>query len=211
MNLFKNHTPYKGKTYLKIERSYPHYSSGKHKLNKFYFKVFGLNVSSRITIERDEYNNYVTDPIKKDLIEIFTGGHIDGDTFVSKDGSFVGDVFRAWWYYQNHFKVDDEYPHGVASVWDETYSFITGYYGYTHRGGQTFKVGDRLFDQKYEPIEEDYEEWQWAGWELDFEKRKSEWSEGIADIIPFTMRGYKTIENLAEAKEAARNLSNYLS
>ena len=58
-------------------------------------------------------------------------------------------------------------------------------------------------------MEEHYEEWQWAGWELDFEK--SEYSESIEEVIPFTMRGSKTIENLVEAKEAARNLSNYLS
>lgn len=211
MNLFKNHTPYKGKTYLKIERSNPHYSSGNHKLNKFYFKLFGLNVSSRIKPERDSNFCYVTDPQKKNLIEAFTGGFIQGDTFVDRNGNFIGDIVRAWWYYQNHFKVDSEYPHGVAEVWNEDYTILKGYYGYTHRGGQTFVVGDRLFDEHYEPVEEHYEEWQWAGWELDFEKRKSEWLENISEIIPFTMRGSKTIENLAEAKEAARNLSNYLS
>ena len=51
---------------------------------------------------------------------------------------------------------------------------LIGYHGYTHRGGTTFKIGDRLFDANYKPKEDNYEEWEWAGWKNKYDKSFNE-------------------------------------
>jgi hypothetical protein len=116
-------------------------------------------------------------------------------------------------------KVCDQYPHGVAERYDDEDNLI-GYHGYSHRGGQTFKIGDRLFDASYKPKEEDYEEWEWAGWQLKFEESHSKgddldkkWmdKEGIGYVIPFNKRGSKVIDNFEECLQAAINMSKDLS
>jgi hypothetical protein len=98
--------------------------------------------------------------------------------------------------------------------------FISGYHGYTHRGGQTFKIGDRLFDPSYKPKEEDYEEWEWIGWEYKYlelygksDKLDKKWmrESGIGYVIPYTKRGSKVIETWDEALQAAINMSKDLS
>jgi hypothetical protein len=63
-------------------------------------------------------------------------------------------------------KVCNDYPHGVAEVYEG--QTLIGYYGYTHRGGSMFKIGDRLFDESYVPKEDDYEEWEWEGYKQKF-------------------------------------------
>jgi hypothetical protein len=165
------------------------------------------------------------------LINKYTGGiikdHTFGDnnehslpnSFLSKDGTYIGDIDRGWWYYKNNMKVCDQYPHGVAERYDDEDNLI-GYHGYSHRGGQTFKLGDRLFDASYKPKEEDYEEWEWAGWQLKFEESHSKgddldkkWmdKEGIGYVIPFNKRGSKVIDNFEECLQAAINMSKDLS
>jgi hypothetical protein len=83
-----------------------------------------------------------------------------------------------------------------------------------------FKIGDRLFDEKYEPKKGDYDEHQWDEWEKRFnELYESEdelgkkWmdADGISYVIPFKLRGSKIIETMEEAFDAAKNMSNYLS
>jgi hypothetical protein len=85
---------------------------------------------------------------------------------------------------------------------------------------QTFKIGDRLFDASYKPKEEDYEEWEWAGWKLKFEESYAKGDEldkrwmdnsGIGYVIPFKKRGKKLIENMEECLQAAINMSKDLS
>lgn len=148
-------------------------------------------------------------------------GELD-NYFMTNWGESIGDISTAWWYYKNHMKVYNKYPHGVAMVmknWKPgrpNYIDVSGYYGHSHRGGQTFKIGDRLFDETYIPVQEDYPEWQWAGYEQGMEN--SDWSyllesesPNIVDVIPFTMRGKKTIKNWKDVVQAAINLSKYLS
>ena len=95
-------------------------------------------------------------------IERLTGGKIGTHTFgpnnehtlensfLSPDGTYIGSMDEARWYVKNQMMVDEDYPHGVAGViTPETYGtenpVIEGMYGYTHRGGNMFKIGDRLF------------------------------------------------------------------
>jgi hypothetical protein len=170
-------------------------------------------------------------------IERLTGGkigtHIFGpnnehtleNSFLSPQGEYIGDFEHAQWYVKQGLMIDEKHPHGVAAViTKETYGtdipVIEGMYGYTHRGGQMFKIGDRLFDGKYKPKKEDYPQEEWEEYESRFnELYESEdelgkrWmdADGISYVIPFKLRGSKLIETMEDAFEAARNMSKYLS
>lgn len=193
---------------------------------------------------------------KTDRINAFTGGKIedyqvrdypaesqsDGllpNSFISKNGTYMGDYNRGWWYFKNQLLVCDDYPHGVAIQLHQpanklenldnymrdglvSADDIKGYYGYTHRGGCLFKIGDRLFEEKYDPNPEDYEKDQWNEWLAQQAKSiKKQVDEGysedeakmdspISDYIPFRMRGTRIIKTWDEAKKGAINLSKYL-
>jgi len=168
------------------------------------------------------------------------------NSFLTQDGDYIGDVKEGWRYYKNNLIVCREYPHGVAiklktyvldsnNKWknwikDPYENYVTeqmdndnivGYYGYTHRGGQTFKIGDRLFQEDYNPKQEDYTEKEWTEFEKKFQKALDnakddshrDWmeEEGISYIVPFRLRGPKAIETWEEAKQAAVNMSGHLS
>lgn len=145
------------------------------------------------------------------------------NSFLSQGNEYIGDFKQAKWYYEQKLKVYESYPHGVAIALDESGN-VEGYVGYTHRGASMFKIGDRLFDEKYEPKEEDYTHEQWNSYVCIYnetldkaEKEGDEWwandikTDGIARFISFKMRGNKTIENWKEAAQAAINLSKHLS
>jgi hypothetical protein len=151
--------------------------------------------------------------------------HTLENSFLSPNGTYIGSINEARWYVKNQMIVDEDYPHGVAAViTPETYGtdnpVIEGMYGYTHRGGNMFKIGDRLFDDEYEPKKEDYNEEQWNEWETRFNElyetedelgRRWMDADGISHVIPFKLRGSKLIETMEEAFLAAKNMSNYLS
>jgi hypothetical protein len=166
------------------------------------------------------------------------------NSFLAQDGTYIGDIKEGWRYYKNNLIVCREYPRGVAiklktyapdnkvknSIKDSYENYVTeqiendnvvGYYGYTHRGGQIFKIGDRLFQEDYKSKKEDYPEKEWTEFEKKFQKsldnaeddldRKWMNESGISYVIPFKMRGPKVIETWEEAKQAAINMSKYLS
>jgi hypothetical protein len=258
MSIIKNQTPYVGKTYLKFEKM-PYYVSGGKggMLNKVHLNLGFTKLVSRIVPERN-LDGYIINPKKVELINRWTWGKIGthqvgedqseeftlSNSFLAKDGSYIGDVKEGWRYYTNNMIVCREYPHGVAivlntyapdnklknSIKDPYENYVTeqiendnvaGYYGYTHRGGQTFKIGDRFFQEDYEPVSEDYSKEEWKKFEIKFQKslanaeddleRKWMKESGISYVIPFKMRGPKVIETWEEAREAAINMSKYLS
>lgn len=254
MSIIKNQTPYVGKTYLKFEKM-PYYVSGGKggMLNKVHLNLGFTKLVSRIVPKRN-LDGYIINPKKVELINRWTWGKIGthqvgedqsvSNSFLAKDGSYIGDVKEGWRYYKNNLIVCREYPHGVAiklktyvpgnkvenSIKDPYENYVTeqiendnvaGYYGYTHRGGQTFKIGDRLFQEDYQPKQEDYPEKEWAKYENAFQKSLANaeddldrrWmnESGISYVIPFKMRGPKIIETWDEARQAAINMSKYLS
>jgi hypothetical protein len=170
-------------------------------------------------------------------IERLTGGKIGTHTFgpndehtlensfLSPNGDYIGDFNLGKWYIKNKLMIDEEYPNGVAAVIQEgTYGtenpIIEGMFGYTHRGGQLFKIGDRLFDEGHEPKKEDYTKDEWEIFESDFKRTYEEsdefekkWIEedGISYVIPFKKRGARIIETMEDAFQAAKNMSKYLS
>lgn len=171
------------------------------------------------------------------------GEHTLHNSFLTNKGEYIGDIETAWWYYQNKFYVFNDYPHGVAvklksyspkitltnSIEDLNENFITeqiendnveGFYGYTHRGGSLFKIGDRLFDEEYTPVESDYPKEEWDEYYEKYQKglKKSDefdkkfiYNDGIKSVIPFNRRGKKVISQWNEAWAAAINMSKYLS
>ena len=222
---------------LKFEK-HPHYTGGSSgKLNKIHLDLGFTKFVSRIIPKRN-MEGWMVDENKIKIINQHTNGvvgeHWVGDrnpkdeftlhnSFLTKSGKYIGDIETAWWYYKNNFVVCEDYPGGVAEkfIFDDSFRrVIVGYYGYTHRGGNLFQIGDRLFDESYNPIEGDYEEWEWAGYLDKYESRLNSaddfdrtWltDSGIACVIPYRMRGRKVIETLEEAKVAAINMSKSLS
>ncbi len=170
-------------------------------------------------------------------IERLTGGKIGTHTFgpknenvlensfLSPDGTYIGSIDEARWYVKQKLMIDEKYPRGVAAViLEETYGtdnpVIEGMFGYTHRGGNMFRIGDKLFDTNYKPKKEDYTDNEWEEFGKQYNDLYSEsddlekkWMEeaGMSYVIPFRLRGSKTIETMEEAFEAAKNMSNYLS
>ena len=150
-------------------------------------------------------------------IERLTGGKIGTHTFgpnnehtlensfLSPDGTYIGSIDEARWYVENEMVTNENHPRGVAAViTKDTYGtdnpIIEGMYGYTHRGGNLFRIGDRLFDEKYKPVKEDYPKDEWDKYETRFrELYESEdelgkkWmdADGISYVIPFKLRGKK--------------------
>jgi hypothetical protein len=243
--LIKNQTPYLGKIKLKFEKS-PWYSSGNNKLNKIHLNLGFTKLVSRIYVSRG-MDGFIPDPEKVELINRYTGGKI-GDhkfedewglenSFLAQDGTYLGNLSDGWRYYKNQMIVTQKKPNGVALVLDKGFfhmptvrngvvedyfsAFVKGYYGYSHRGGNTFRLGDRLFNPDYVPVESDYIKEEWDKYkklanESEIRNRKDGWlGDGeefeIASIIPFNRRGKETIKTWDQAEQAAINMSNYLS
>jgi hypothetical protein len=235
--MIKNNTPYIGKIKLKFEKD-PNYTGGNSVFNKIHLDHGFTKLVSRVLWGRDEHGDPLLDQEKVNIINQKTGGMI-GDYrvdnnpsddfllrnhFLTKDGKIlIGNARDAWWYVRNNMVVCDDYPYGVAEMYEETQdgNVIVGYYGYTHRGGQTFKIGDRVFEESYEPEQSDYSAEEWEGYIRDQEEGTAlEVQQGwikmgeiipIKTFIPFTKRGKVVIENFDQAKQAAINISKYLS
>jgi hypothetical protein len=160
---------------------------------------------------------------KKDIVYhgVLDNSFVYGNTY-------LGSVKEAWWYYKNRLVVCEKYPRGVAmkykkGAWhsnQELNKCLEGVYGFSHRGGCLFRIGDRLFDENYHPHVKDYTPEQWKVWHDKYRNRlknadefDTKWltEDGVAGFIPFNQRGKRVIETWEEAMEAAKNLSNYLS
>jgi hypothetical protein len=243
--MIKNRTPYLGKIYLKFEK-YPEYS-GRTFLNKIHLNLGFTKLVSRIRPNTVK-SGFEVDPKKIELINKLSGGKIediqlDGrigeeftlhNSFISHNGDYLGDVRDAWWYVQNRMIISNKYPRGVAikvkkeffkmglsdhPIQSYSEKFIEGIYGYSHRGGALFKIGDRIFDSEYYPQMEDYDLKEWKKYRKELEKKVNKEIDeygvispfSIRDWIPFNRRGKKIITNWDEAEEAAKKLSQYLS
>lgn len=160
---------------------------------------------------------------QKDIVYhgVLSNSFMYGDTY-------LGDIKTGWWYYKNRLVVCESNPKGVAikvkkGFWHgdgDYFDSVEGIYGFSHRGGGLFKIGDRLFEENYHPHVKDYTKEQWEKWHKQYRKRLSKadsidkkWlcEDGVRAFVPFNMRGSKTIETWDEAIQAAKNLSNHLS
>jgi hypothetical protein len=238
----ENQTPYLGKLKLKFER-HPHYSSGSNCLNKIHLDLGFTKLVSRLYYKWEKSTDEIgkaVDPKKVELIELYTDGkvgdhrfgpndeYILNNSFLGPNGEYIGSLNEGWWYFKNGMTVCEDYPKGVAIVWntsrfDKTVvsgvDGVKGYYGYSHRGGQLFKIGDRIFEEDYVPKKEDYPEDEWNKYMKKFAESyrtgddfDQEWLfiDGVKSVVPFNRRGSKTIRNWGDALTAAINMSKYL-
>jgi hypothetical protein len=241
-----NRTPYYGRLRFKFEKN-PHYTGGGNGvLNKIHLNLGFTKLVSRMIPYRND-NGWIVSTDCTKLITKFTGGKVGSHTFhdgkhtlynsfLANNGDYIGNIETGWWYYQNNLVVCEDYPSGVAIKLKENNYFrkhdvtyhdlllesdeILGYYGYSHRGGSIFKIGDRVFDNYYLPTKSDYTQEEWDGYYKKYQdslskadKFDKDWMtvDGIASVIPFNRRGKKIIKTWEDAKEAAISLSKYLS
>jgi len=242
MKIIKNQTPYIGKLKLKFERN-PHYVKGgtTDLLNKIHLNLGFTKLVSRMIPDREPSMEKTFGDIPKvdlekiKLINDHTGGIISKYTFgpngeyllensfLTKDFTlYIGDIERAWWYYKNKIIVSNN--SGVAwKVYDTNKpenewhapNNIQGVYGYSHRGGQLFKIGDKIFESFWTPNEQDLFDLQkyYAKHLKEFDKNYSNhmsMNEWATRYIPFKLRGSRVIKDWDDAREAAINFSKYI-
>lgn len=140
----------------------------------------------------------------------------------NQDGELMGAIeeFRHWYKYDL-----DCFPGCPKGVLFSRHH--NKYFGFSHRGMAAFGIGDRLFDETWQPTWEDLR----IEWVRDYCKsvgyskipktieeaktfvrlRDIKTGESITSFIPFVYRGGKTIETKDEAIQAAINISLYLS
>jgi hypothetical protein len=224
---------WKGKKYLKLEHcTSPWYTTnrGKDFCLKHHFTVWGWSLATRMVkrgykeeyVRKAEYVFGHVSPVltkKYDAVDKYED-HLD--LFCKTDyptlycynieGDLLGRIDDLKWMF-THNCVADKNLAGVAYSQTEG-----GYIGYSHRARQIFKIGDKLFDPKYEPQELDYEEWEWAGFLQDQARSQKEHNDlgeeyivPIKDVIPFKKRGSVLIKTPKEARKAAHNFSKYVS
>lgn len=235
--IIKNKTPYLGSLSLKFEK-HPEYRDHTI-LNQIHLDLGFTKLVSRMK-PTQTLDGFKINPKAIELIEMYTEGKIGSYTFgpngehtldnsfLSMEGQYIGNIEDAWWYFKNGMTVCEEHPNGVAIVWNTALNGrkalfhgqdgINGYLGYSHRGGAIFRIGDRIFDPNYEPQPHHYSDDDWFQFKQKAAKTQKEYDRKgfgekvqIADVIPFKLRGKRTICDWGDALDAAINLSNHLS
>ena len=228
----KKRSFYVGTLYFTITKESPYYRSGGDILNNVHFEFLGFYFASRL-IKRKTKSGFRKD---QKLIKVFesTCGVKVGNYKVNDSSEntyddwtlsdavvtpiskrLVGTLDDCYWMLEKSVVACDEFPSAGYSIKDNTWI------GWSHRAKAAFKKGDRLFDEKYKPVESDYTEEEWTKFSLAYQKslnsavddldRKWIIEDGIAHVIPFKQRGPKIIETNQEAKQAAINFSKYVS
>lgn len=219
--MVKNETIYNGKIRFKFEK-YPHYSNGINHYNKTHLNLGFTKLVSRIKSSKENlYNkqllNEIANKTKLRLVTSFYDNELNN--IKVKDG-----VHNSYTFNFNNSKLDVSIRHDSYTVlvhytndnndyigldfgyFAYKYNMIAtehaqvfakvendeiiGYCGYSHRATTTFKIGDKLFESTWMP-------------ESGYESTRA--------TTPFIKHGYKTIEHLDEAKQAALNFAKYVS
>lgn len=205
-----------GKSYLKIENSYPYYIKGPNgdRCLKVLFHIGHIWVTIRVNDTRELKQKY-----KNKLLKVF-------DSLLERNRAYKnGQVYylndQPW--ILNH--IDDL---ETTDNWQVLYNKKrNSYIGYSHRAAQEFKIGDMLFTgKKPKDIHKFYcnKKLRWKmlkrllyyhfkndvlGFEDIFEDDII--GHGISVFIPFKMKGDKIIETKEEAYQAACNFAHYVS
>lgn len=187
----------------------------------------------REVFENGEYKRIVLNSKNKKEFFSFKREDIVNDftsmSFLSQKGEYLGDAELGWWYYTNNLYVYDKFIKGVAYVLERNaYGLmkenIKGVYGFSHRGGSVFEIGDRLFESDYIPSKDDYTEKEWLKYSYKLKKLMNKavknndkmliddiQRDGISYVMPFNRRGRIVISDIKQATMAAINLSEHLS
>lgn len=240
-------TVFRGKKYLVFER-YPDYQSGganpsfKVKtLIDFGFTKLVLRIrASGYTKKAIEAARLAFPTVASRLAKNIIEEKHSMDDFAqrynseTKDDAFVrmycynydGELMGALEDFQHWFQHDIVCFHGCPT--GVLYARnLNKFLGFSHRGVAAFGIGDRLFDEAWEPTWDDLN----INWVQDYCKatgyvkipnsieeaktfvkiKDMQSGESIVAFIPFVARGGKIIASKDEAIQAARNFSLYLS
>lgn len=218
-----------GKKYLKLEK-YPHWSSGTDFFVKTILNLGFTKLSVRIkangytakaidaaercfatvspklrgninVVDEPEFEKYNAEN------EIKTGG-IQYLYCYNEVGTLVGSLQDMRGLLEHDCVNDKEWSNVLFS------RKHNGYIGFSHRSSQLFQIGHKLFDSKWRPELKDITE--------DMIKRFEKTNEGLnnseytvqdkaVECISFRERGYRVIETIEEARQAARNFALYVS
>lgn len=185
---------FNGKTRILFERE-PYYL-GRDRLDRVIINLGFTKLVRRITPE--SYTKELLNEMRKRCPRIeeistampsLTGSNTKGFSRLyayTESGELIGSIEDLAWIIKRDLKLDPYYK-GVAFN-KETNTF----YGFSHRGGTSFKIGDQLYTEK------DH-------------KELYEINRRLGEKTPYNQIGKRTITTLTEARQAAYNLSKSLS
>lgn len=207
---------YKGKLKLRIKKESPYYETAYRHLEKVLFYKWGWSVSLW-SIHKDSIVGEYSDWAKEIILSIYPDAEIEG----------------------HYIRVKKKYISVPKFIFNENYDFEQTnnscvlyeknnkkYIGYSHRGSCSFGIGDMLFSEETTNYTTYYKipkyRWKYIKLLLKYHLKGNYISfedicedniigHGISQIIPFSERGTKKIETLAEAYQAACNFAKYIS
>lgn len=211
---------WKGKKILRIKKEYPYYSTGYRTLHKVLFYKFGWSISIWIS-HPDSVMPQLTKWAKEYLKKIFPDCTFYKERIVqwNEKSYYIEDIP---WIFNS--KYDLEGTENFQVLFDKKNN---RYIGYSHRGVQSFGIGDMLFDKNI-TLDKDFY-YKNKKYRLKYLKTlfkyhiKNDWyafmdlcedniiGHGIITVVPFREQGRKIIETEEEAFEAACNFANYVS
>ena len=228
----KNDTPYLGRLVLRIERNSNYKSTKKGFLNKIHIDFKFFKLVTRLIPKTDD-RGWVADPEKVSLIEKYTGGIVkekilvDNESksgynlshiFLTKSKKYVGDIFLGWYYFKNQLMILEDKPNGIAIKYKNRK--IEGYLVMTEKINVMLRIGDRIFNEDYNPSKSEFSKKEWNKWRkkfyvvhsnaLGWQKKELD-RRGMFHFIPHNLRGFKKITTLDQAKESAIKIYNYIT
>ena len=139
---------------------------------------------------------------------------------ISKRGKITSETNNVYYIIDYPFILNPKYKFISCKNNQVMYSKkLHKYYGFSHRGGAFFGIGDMLFDENNENVNLYYENKQFRKAYIKCLKRyindafdfENAINSGIKYIVPFKCRGKKLIEDMQEAYIAACNFAKYVS
>lgn len=212
---------FNGKLYLTVEKC-PYYRNKRDTgFNRLFKKLFSIGKYNVVIREKDITG--LNERGNRRLLNLFTINNKFKEMFSSDTHPLY---FCSYNLLDNPFLLN-----GDNWKLTEHYSVLFNenkrkYYGFTHRGGCMFGIGDTLFDTNNEDVSFYYRDkklrWKLLTTLLKYHFKNNVFrfedmfedrciGSGITNIVPFKKRGSKLIETLEEAKQAAINMRNYLS
>ena len=231
-----NMTVFRGKKYLVLEKYSDYQSGGKYPsfkiktlidfgFTKLVLRIRATGYTSAAVEAAELAFPTVSANIGKNIYDEHEKAEINGFARLycyNYDGEFMGALedFRHW------FKYDLVCFHGCPRGVLYARS-LNKYLGFSHRGMAAFGIGDRLFDEAWEPTWDDLK----IDWVVDYCKavgytkipasiqeaktfvrlKDMQSGKSVVSFVPFIARGNRVIASKGEAIQAARNFSIYLS
>ena len=228
----KNYTPYVGKLVLKFEKNSDYNSISQGYLNKIHLSFFSWKLSSRLIpniVEKslelktdiivfiEKYTNCVLHRYIKKTDEV-DGGYIFSYNLLYDKQHYWGDLDFGWWMVKNQIIVSNELPQNVAFRYKDRK--IIGSLIKVRDKKIFLDIGDRIFDEKYQPSSVDFEKKEWEVWakkyKEDFISANNEdkikiRKEGIKRYLPIQKMGRFEIKTKEDLLLSSKNIAKFIS